>query len=270
MKIQKLLRYWPFERGRDRFFHSLPESTLANIDSTQNPTILKNGLKIFTLPGDYLSRWLKCYGECELQTSKQIKKYAKSDEVFLDIGANLGFFSTEVACLKAGRVISFEPNPTIAKLLRKTIDINELQKSITLVEAAISNKEETATFVEHPTNKGSSSLEANSDDSQLGNRYEVKVISLDENEDFATILESTGMNIGLVKMDIEGSEEYALRGMKRLLEKHQPKLIVELLDSQLKLFGSSKDLLITYLRSIGYDLHMEFDGNGLFIPNKGR
>ena len=54
--------------------------------------------------------------------------------------------------------------------------------------------------------------------------------------------------------------------MAELLKTHKPNLIVELVDYQLKLFGSSKKAVIAYLESLGFELREEFDGNGLFVP----
>jgi hypothetical protein len=49
------------------------------------------------------------------------------------------------------------------------------------------------------------------------------------------------------------------------LKKHKPVLIIELIDSQLRSFGSSKKELVKLLNSYDFKLSNEFEGNGLFI-----
>lgn len=258
---------WPFTRGRDRFFRMLSGSMRQGLDNIKNPIPLKNGLKLFVTKEDFLSHWLKCYGQYEPQTSKKIQQYSKPDSIFLDVGANLGIFSLEVAKLFGNQVVSFEPNPKIAKLLQSSIEENKLVDNIHVHNVAVSDENTTAVFVEHPSNKGGSALEVNKD-LQTGERYKVNVVALDEYSVFQEFLENSNAQIGLIKMDIEGAEERALKGMAKMLSIHKPIIIMELLDSQLKIFGSSKSSVICYLKSLDYYLHEEFEGNGIFFHKK--
>ena len=265
MIIQKLLRLWPLVRGRDRFFRMLPDATKRKLDDLKNPVLLKNGLRIFVSKGDDLSRWLRSYGAYELETSQIIREYSKPGQVFMDVGANMGLFSLEAAQILNLPVISFEPNPKIADLFTRSIKINGVEKNVRLFQVAVSDETCRATFVEHPSNKGGSALEV-SGEAQEGSRYEVGVEKLDAYGLFQDHLAGLGLNVGLIKMDVEGAEERALRGMADLLKTHKPNIIVELVDSQLKLFGSGRKPVIAYLESLGFDLRVEFDGNGLFVP----
>ncbi len=264
--VLTILRKWPFNRGRDRFFRMLPQSCIDNLNEIPNPVELKNGTNIFVCQNDFLSLWYKCYGEYETVTSQLIRKYVKPETVFLDIGANLGYFSLEVAHSIGADVISFEPNPRIADLFYKSINTNDLNAKITLWRVALSNAHNTATFFENSENLGASSLVPNSSQSHAVS-YEVPVKKLDEFKSFQSHFVSLNKNVSVVKMDVEGAEALVLDGMKELIVQHQPVFIIELLDKQLKLFDSSKAAVIEYLNMLGYKLELEFDGNGLFIFN---
>ena len=204
MIIQKLLRLWPLVRGRDRFFRMLPEAFKKKLDDLKNPVLLKNGLQIFVSKGDDLSRWLRCYGSYELETSNVIREYSKPGQIFVDVGANMGLFSLEAAQLLNLPVISFEPNPKIADLFSQLIQINAVDEKVKIFQVAVSNETCRATVVEHPSNKGGSALEV-SGDAQEVSRYEVGVEQLDEYGLFQDHLAGLGLNVGLIKMYVEGA-----------------------------------------------------------------
>ncbi len=270
MLLQKFLRAWPFERGRDRFYRMLPESFLEKLDALPDPIVMKSGTRLFSRKGDYLSRWFKCYGEYEQATDELLTESAQEGEVFLDVGTSIGLFSINLARLVGCNVVSFEPNPTTAECLRKGVALNGVEDKIRVFEVAVSNEEGTAHFVDHPTNSGSSSLESGEPGNQAGDRYEVQVVQLDTFGPFIEHIGSLDQPIGVIKMDVEGAEEFAIEGMAGLLQKHSPVLIVELVEDQLLAFGSSKAKLIDRLKTIGYHLEREFDGNGVFRKSVSR
>ena len=102
-----------------------------------------------------------------------------------------------------------------------------------------------------------------------GDKFEVKVAQLDNCEEFNDYLEKLGKKVGLVKMDIEGAEEKALRGMEKMLREHKPAIMHGTCSTAI-LYGfiSSKQAVTSYLESLGYELVKEFEWNGLFLPKK--
>lgn len=65
--------------------------------------------------------------------------------------------------------------------------------------------------------------------------------------------------IKLIKIDIEGAEHNAIKGMKKLISRDKPIIILELTDAYLNQFGSSSKELVHELDLLGYDF---FDMNG--------
>lgn len=65
-------------------------------------------------------------GYWEMWVTQAMMRMVRRGSVVADIGANLGYFTMLLADLTGaeGRVLSFEPQPNLARLLRKSIDVN--------------------------------------------------------------------------------------------------------------------------------------------------
>lgn len=134
----------------------------------------------------------------------------------LDVGAFTGIYTLVAAADSRARIIAFEPNPEILSNLRGNVEKNDLGRRVRIVAAAVSDSTGTARLsvpTKDPT------CAALVEDGRPG--VEVPMVTLDDTVgDFP---------VDLVKLDVEGAEEAALRGAQRLLEEHQPDLIIELL-----------------------------------------
>src|SRR5918993_624309 len=58
--------------------------------------------------------------------------------VFVDVGANIGYFTVLAARMvgDAGRVVAFEPHPEALRVLRAALDVNQVSHVVDVVEAA--------------------------------------------------------------------------------------------------------------------------------------
>lgn len=142
----------------------------------------------------------------------------KGDTV-VDVGAAWGFntvdFSRKVG--DAGRVVAIEPYEASLVYLRKNLELNGC-KNVTVVKKGVWSKKDKLKFYLNE-NAGNSSLVA------AGGRViattEIEVDTLDN------ILEELGIDrVALIKMDIEGAEIEALKGMDRILSKDGVKLAI--------------------------------------------
>lgn len=138
----------------------------------------------------------------------------------IDIGANIGHYTVRLSELVGdrGRVIAFEPVPETFELLAANVALSP-RKNVTLINAAASD----STAV--------SGMEISKfEDSGLDDFYTahlskdtglLKVLCI------AVDCLAPSEPVALVKIDAEGHELPALRGMKRLLQRDHPILIVE-------------------------------------------
>jgi FkbM family methyltransferase len=79
----------------------------------------------------------KFYDKAEIQAlSPQDGPVGRTVGVFLDIGANTGYYSLSLAGLYS-KVIAIEPNPPTLRLLRQNVSLNELESKISIIPLCI-------------------------------------------------------------------------------------------------------------------------------------
>lgn len=140
--------------------------------------------------------------------------------VFVDIGANIGYYTLSIAKTEASRVIAIEPNPSALKRLYFNVAINERLKSkISIVPFGVGEKGE---FDLHLCdNLGGASLHRNLFET-AGKKIKIQTIPLLDILTQQDIQEIDGM-----KIDIEGMEERALVPfLKNAPSRMLPKYIV--------------------------------------------
>lgn len=141
---------------------------------------------------------------------KVFRKYLRSRMTFLDLGANVGFYTFLARSIigEKGRVFAFEPYPRNAELVKASIRENNYN-NVTLVEAAVSDKDGKASLYLSPDESSENSLlELN-----FQNAITVDVVTLDDY--FEKKVSDT--KVDFIKMDIEGSEYRAFKGMSKLI-----------------------------------------------------
>lgn len=143
----------------------------------------------------------------------------RPDDVFYDLGANRGIYTCLGGkALPRGRIVAFEPDPHVASDLRANVTLNELQSVVDVYQVAVADESDRAEFVISP-NSTDSSL-AVSETCNEETRIEVDTAALD------SFREQNELRVpDVLKIDVEGAERLALRGMSSLLEGSTPRLI---------------------------------------------
>lgn len=143
----------------------------------------------------------------------------------LDVGANVGHYTLRLSELVgSGRVIAFEPMPATFELLATN---SAGRSNITLVNAAVSNRTSLARM-STPCYDGTSL--ANYYKSTISDNGDVPVLCVAP-DDWAL------PRISLIKIDAERHDEVALQGMRKIIERDRPLLIVESLHEDSLLHG---------------------------------
>ena len=152
----------------------------------------------------------------------------ENPEVVFDIGANFGYFgllSAQRAAVqkRQPRIVLFEANPELIPYLEKSLSVNWFNETAKVENVAISDVSGSATLNVLKDYTGSSSMHTMEKlDSYLGHTMKVEAnkqismptISIDE------YCKKNGISsIDLIKMDIEGFEEKAYKGMKNIVKK---------------------------------------------------
>jgi FkbM family methyltransferase len=140
--------------------------------------------------------------------------------VMLDVGAHIGRWSVRMSG-RASQVYAVEPNPAAQDALRKHLVLNNV-RNVTVIELAA--WDETAWLELHDPNhrvSGGSTRVLEPGTVTTGEQL-VPARRLDDDPQLAAL-----ERIDLIKLDVEGADLRALRGMAGLLSRHRPKLLVE-------------------------------------------
>lgn len=129
--------------------------------------------------------------------------------VVLDIGANVGFYTLLAARAvgDTGAVYAFEPHPRTCASLRANVERNGFE-NVEVIEAAVSERPTTLQLYmsETATHSGLHRTMADRDPTAV----DVPAMAIDDLE---------LPRVDLIKMDIEGEEPAALRGLSRTLDR---------------------------------------------------
>jgi FkbM family methyltransferase len=158
----------------------------------------------------------------------------------IDVGSNIGFVALTGARAvgNGGRVIAFEPNPSLCARFRATLAGNDIH-NVEHHELALGDVDGEALLaagVQH----GSGTL-------REGTGVRVRVGRAD-----AILPAIPPGRRALVKIDVEGYELKVLRGMTRLIERPDTSFLVEVTDAWLRRTGGSAAELFALLAAHGY------------------
>src|SRR6185437_1027016 len=135
--------------------------------------------------------------------------------VFLDIGANVGYYTALAghAAGAAGRVLALEPDPESYRYLTETIQVNQFSNAASFQMAA-SDSIGSAQLHISDHNRGDNRLYANelASDSVTVNTTTIDLL----------LLQNGITSVDVIKMDVQGAEGHALQGMKDTLAQSKP------------------------------------------------
>jgi FkbM family methyltransferase len=189
------------------------------------------------------------YSVCEPETVMSMKKFLSPGSIFIDVGANIGYFSMIALGLvgKKGEVHSFEPVPEFCRRIEK---IKEMNPSVPLVicqAAAGETQSLQSMYVRGKTNIGWNTLIPSLIKAeQVQYQIETMVIRLDE------YLNEKNLRPALFKIDVEGYEFPVLKGLSGYFEKSRPPIICEIAPAAYGPLGYSLENLAHYMDTWGY------------------
>ncbi len=170
-------------------------------------------------------------GNYEPHETDFVQKHLKAGDTFVDIGANIGWFTTLAATIVGdkGRVYAFEPRDQTRTLLARSIQENNFAARVTIHDFALSDvqRKSRLLWMSGTNNPGGSRLERDEGDRFDGMEgQEVLTRSLDD-------VEILG-RVSLVKLDVEGGEANVLKGARSFLASHRPMILTEVGENALQ------------------------------------
>ncbi|WP_157727471.1 FkbM family methyltransferase [Stappia sp. ES.058] len=200
-------------------------------------------------PSDHVQTYLHFQGHFERRETEIVRTTLQDGDVFVDIGANVGWFTMVAAETVGtrGRVISFEPFPGSFERLRRNIDVNGFD-TVTAIPCALSDRDGKVPFFANTANSGRNSMFQDPD------QVRVSEIEMRRGQDVLAQLDVEHINF--CKIDVEGAELQVLRGLDRHLKDGRiDHILIEMNPEKLEQAGGSIDALFTLLRDSGFDIY---------------
>ena len=195
-------------------------------------------------------------GSTETAEHRFLRELDLRDKVVYEIGAFQGiltlFFST-----RAKEVIAYEPNPPSYQRVLQNLRLNA-RPNVRVRNLAVGDLAGSLTLLSDPLMPGGTSgdptVAGQIKDSSAVTSVTVPVVTLDHD------IASAGLPPpDLIKIDIEGMELPALRGMANLLRERHPELYMEMHGADVEQKNANVRNIVEFVTHLGYTyiLHVE-------------
>ena len=177
-----------------------------------------------------------------------LEKVLSPGRVFVDAGANFGIYTLLASKIvgEAGRVISFEPSSRVFPVLRRNIALNGF-KNVSALQVALTDKRGRARLYYHSA-VGCDSLGKDASFDPDAHAEEIGTEALDN------VLKQTSVErVDVIKLDVQGAEELALRGANEIVASMRPVVIFEFFPEGAVSLGLSPNGTWDFLEGHGYE-----------------
>ena len=204
--------------------------------------------KIFLRSSD---RGFACHlmldGFWEMWLTQFLARHVTPGMTVVDVGANFGYYTLLMGDLvgAAGQVIAVEPNPEAASLLQETVLLNGHRTRTRVVPHALGASAGRG-WLYAPDGEPKNAALVDVEHLPGGRTVEVSTLTLDE-----VVLPYA--KVDLVKIDAEGGEQGIVAGMRQLIARDRPAIVLEFnaaryadprrfLDELLATYGTAREL----------------------------
>lgn len=214
---------------------------------------------------------LHCYGKIrdikkQLVEEKEmvlLSHFIQNGDSVIDIGANYAYYSVRLSQIAGhlGKVYAFEPIPFTCRVFEEIISYFNIE-NVELFEKGVADKNEKIDFhipiqefgalstsLSHIAIRNNN-LSEKEKFYQFNNHETIscEVVQIDD------FLLPKLKKLSFVKIDIEGAEYFALKGMLKTIEKFKPVILVEIQPFFLKGFEVSEKQIQNLISSAGYSM----------------
>lgn len=194
------------------------------------------------------------YGQWEPQVQSWLKTILNKTDVFLDIGAHVGWHTMLASKLvgNKGAVLAFEPSPENLKFLRYHCTLNSLQ-NVQIYPSAVGDVENSSIpFVlvdggNHTSNSLTTVDEVPYISEKQKTLISVSLTTIDK------VCEKLRLKPRLIKIDVEGAENLVLQGAREVVNKYRPIIIVAIHPFWMPK-GQSPNDICNFFSSYSYEL----------------
>ncbi len=190
-------------------------------------------LKLHNPPNETISSTIRATGQWEPFETRIILENLNAGDVFVDIGANIGYYTIVTANQVGpnGKVIAYEPETNNFCLLQDNIGINQLN-NVTSANCGLSDKTYSSPLYLCEENSGDHRIYSDSTKRHCTN---VQLVKGDDH-----ILPIT-RKVNFIKIDTQGAECKILKGLRKVIALNQDhlKMVIEFWPYGLRHCGDS-------------------------------
>jgi FkbM family methyltransferase len=220
----------------------------------------------------------------EKETTSQLDRLVRPNMTMLDIGAHVGYYSCRYAKVvgAGGRIFAFEPHPRTFKTLSHNV---QKLDNVRPVQVAVAETEGTAVLHDYLIMSASGSLhydEAMAELAQaqvqdgdvaprIGQEFRPQTFTVRTLPADTFLVEQGIQQVDVIKMDIEGAEIGALRGLRQTIaQSPNLKLVMEYNPAALKAFGHEPELALQEVLAMGFQQVQVIEPGGALTDLTGQ
>jgi FkbM family methyltransferase len=204
---------------------------------------LRLGMKV--VPGDVISDAIAFTGVYDLRLTRWLSTIAQEEGgIFVDVGANLGYFSLLWAAQRDGnRAVAFEASPRNVELLSHNVRQNGLSERVTVHQQAVGARRGRMRFDSGPLDQtGWGGFVRDASEGSI----DVEVVPLDE-----ALFDVP--QITVLMIDIQGADFWALQGAERVLRERRARHVTwEENKPRMQRLGTSPGEPRRFMERLGY------------------
>ena len=212
-----------------------------------NPAALETAVGTLVVDTDdaLVTPELRRQGTWEPEVHRAIERALFPGATFVDVGANIGYFTILASRLvgSGGRVFAIEPDEASVGLLRANLELNEC-RNVTVFPVAAADRPGSGRLITSRDGRSGSAVE-------IGATGEGTIVRCERLDGLLA-----GARVDVVKVDAEGSEPLALLGARETIAAAPRLLAIVEFRPMLPQGGFSPSETLALYESLGFALHV--------------
>jgi FkbM family methyltransferase len=248
-------RHFPGMPGNQILFDRLVGRAvrrLARRNPIESTVMTRFGASMIVRPNEFIDSYICLFGLWEPAITDYISSGLSRGDTFVDIGANIGYYSLLAASRVGprGHVYAIEASPMIFARLKQNLALNSFD-NITATNVAVTGRRSRVSVYRHDGNNSGNTTIMESERS-THHRLEAVVEGLPLNDIIPwEVVEAARF----VKIDIEGAEWTVVQNIKDSLHSlsDRTEIILEITAHAIERSGGSIPLLVDIFDRAGFD-----------------
>jgi FkbM family methyltransferase len=228
----------------------IKQTNISSIEIIDEKVIVtsRDQVKMICPKGDHRVAPIESLNFLDYETmeSAMIMRLVEPADCVIDIGANMGWYSINIAKkYPDSKIYAFEPIPKTYHYLAENISLNNIQ-NIEACPFGLSNEKNDLTFYFYPEGGVNASI------ANVSEREDVELINchVEKLDDF---VDQKKIKIDFIKCDVEGAELFAFKGGIESIKRDKPIVFTEMLRKWSAKFNYHPNEIILMFSDLGYE-----------------